>query len=178
MSGQGFVYEEPKVDRSRRNTALPVELGEAPRRHRAAQLDEQRTAGDLRQDHGLVFTQPNGRPLDRRADWRPWKALLSDAGVREVRLHDGRHTAATLLLTEGVHPRVVMEMLGRARMWTTTDTYRHVLPALAAEAVERMNRTLWLSGTTWHRWPPRWHHRRLDSGRPPEGERPGQRGGP
>ena len=45
-----------------------------------------------------------------------------EAGVRKVRLHDGRHTAATLLLPEGVHPRVVMEVLGHAQMRTTKDT--------------------------------------------------------
>jgi integrase len=63
--------------------------------------------------------------------------------VREVRLHYGRPAAATLLLSEGVHPRVVMELLGHAQMRTTTDTYRHVLPATAKEAAERIGRTLW-----------------------------------
>ncbi len=50
------------------------------------------------------------------SDWRSWKDLLREVDVREVRLHDGRHTAATLLLSEGVHPRVVMEILGHGRM--------------------------------------------------------------
>jgi len=64
-------------------------------------------------------------------------------GVREVRLHDGRHTAATVLLAEGVHPRVVMEVLGHAQMRTTTDTYSHVMPALGRDAADRMGRALW-----------------------------------
>lgn len=85
----------------------------------------------------------NGRPLDKRSDWEGWKALLTRAGVREVRLHDGRHTAATLLLSEGVHPRVVMELLGHAQMRTTTDTYSHVMPALAEEAAAKMGTALW-----------------------------------
>jgi hypothetical protein len=63
-----------------------------------------------------------------------WKALLHEAGVREIRLHDGRHTAATLLLSENVDPRVVMELLGHAQMRTTTDTYSHVMPALGRDA--------------------------------------------
>jgi integrase len=62
--------------------------------------------------------------------------------VREVRLHDGRHTAATLL-SEGVHPRVVMEDLGHSQMRTTTDTYSHVMPALGRDAAARMSRALW-----------------------------------
>ncbi len=68
-----------------------------------------------------MFAQFNGRPIERRSDWQAWKALLNEAGVREVRLHDGRHTAATLLLSEGMHPRVVMELLGHSQMRTTMD---------------------------------------------------------
>ncbi len=62
--------------------------------------------------------------------------------MRHVRLHDGRHTAATLLLSEGVHPRVVMELLGHSQMRTTMDIYSHVMPALAREAADRMGAVL------------------------------------
>jgi len=141
--GKGLTYEEPKADRSRRTLPLPAQLVEALRLHRSAQLAERLAAGPLWDDHGLVFCQVNGRPIDRKADWRAWKALLRDAGVREVRLHDGRHTAATLLLSAGVHPRVVMELLGHSQMRTTTDTYSHVMPALAREAADRMGTALW-----------------------------------
>ena len=143
VGGQGLVYEEPKADRSRRTVALPAQLVEALRAHRAAQLEERIAAGPLWQDHDLVFAQPNGRPIERKSDWRSWKALLRAADVREVRLHDGRHTAATLLLSEGVHPRVVMEVLGHAQMRTTTDTYSHVMPALGRDAADRMGSALW-----------------------------------
>jgi integrase len=143
VSGRGLVYEEPKADRSRRTLALPAPLVEALRAHRAAQREERIAAGPLWEDHDLVFAQPNGRPIERKSDWRAWKTLLREAGVREIRLHDGRHTAATLLLAEGVHPRVVMEVLGHAQMRTTTDTYSHVLPALGRDAADRMGRALW-----------------------------------
>ena len=143
VGGQGLVYEEPKADRSRRTVALPAQLVEALRAQRAAQLEERIVAGPLWQDHDLVFAQPNGRPIERKSDWRSWKALLRAADVREVRLHDGRHTAATLLLSKGVHPRVVMEVLGHAQMRTTTDTYSHVMPALGRDAADRMGSALW-----------------------------------
>jgi len=143
VGGQGLVYEEPKADRSRRTVALPAQLVEALRAHRAAQLEERIAAGPLWQDHDLVFAQPNGRPIERKSDWRSWKVLLREADVRVVRLHDGRHTAATLLLSEGVHPRVVMEVLGHAQMRTTTDTYSHVMPALGRDAADRMGSALW-----------------------------------
>ncbi len=143
VGGQGLVYEAPKADRSRRTVALPKQLVEALVAHRAAQREERIAAGPLWQDNDLVFAQPNGRPIERKSDWHSWKALLREAGVREVRLHDGRHTAATLLLSEGVHPRVVMEVLGHVQMRTTTDTYSHVMPALGKDAAERMGRALW-----------------------------------
>jgi integrase len=114
-----------QAERSRRTLALPIQLVDALRAHRAAQLEERITAGSLWEDHDLVFAQANGRPIERKSDWQAWKALLHEAGGREVRLHDGRHTAATLLLSEGVHPRVVMEVPGHAQMRTTTDTYSH-----------------------------------------------------
>jgi integrase len=143
VAGQGLVYEEPKADRSRRTLALPAPLVEALRAHRATQLEERVAAGSLWQDHDLVFAQANGRPIERKSDWHTWKTILREAGVREVRLHDGRHTAATLLLSEGVHPRVVMEVLGHAQMRTTTDTYSHVMPALGRDAADRMGNALW-----------------------------------
>lgn len=143
VAGRGLIYEEPKADRSRRTLALPAPLVEALRAHRAAQLEERVTAGPEWADLDLVFAQPNGKAIERKSDWQAWKRLLREAGVRDVRLHDGRHTAATLLLSEGVHPRVVMEVLGHAQMRTTTDTYTHVLPALGRDAADRMGRALW-----------------------------------
>lgn len=125
--------------RRRRALALPAQLGHA---FRAAQLGERVAAGALCEDHGLAFARPNGRPLERESNWRRWKALLQEARVRELRLHDGRHTAATLLPSEGLHPRVVMEPLGHSQMRTTTDTSSHVMPALADEAAERMGAAL------------------------------------
>lgn len=143
VAGQGLVYEQPKSERSRRTIALPSQLVDDLRAHRAAQLEERMAAANVWEDNELVFAQPNGRPVDRKADWRAWRALLGAAGVRVVRLHDGRHTAATLLLSAGVHPRVVMELLGHSQMRTTTDVYSHVMPALAREAADQMGAALW-----------------------------------
>lgn len=142
VAGGGLVYEEPKSARSRRTLALPEQLVNALIRHREAQLDEREIAGSVWEEHDLVFAQPNGRPIDRHADWKGWRDLLNSAGVRSVRLHDARHTAATLLLSAGIHPRVVMELLGHSQMRTTTDTYSHVMPALAREAADTMGAAL------------------------------------
>lgn len=121
----GLVYEEPKTRRSQRTLELPLPLVAMLHEHKAAQLGEQMLAGSEWNDEDLVFAQPNGRPIDKKADYDAWTALLDRSGVRHVRLHDGRHTAATLLLTENVHPRVVMELLGHSQIRTTLDIYTH-----------------------------------------------------
>jgi len=142
VKGKGLVYEPPKTKRSERMLALPAPLIVALHRHKAAQTGERTLAGSEWHDEDLVFAQPNGRPIDKKSDYDEWSALLKRAGVRHVRLHDGRHTAATLLLSEGVHPRVVMELLGHSQMRTTMDIYSHVMPALAREAADRMGAVL------------------------------------
>jgi integrase len=142
VKGQGLVYDEPKSESSRRTLALPPELADALLRHHVQQREEQAAAGDAWQDNDLLFAQPNGLPIDRHTDYMLWRRLLDTARVGRRRLHDARHTAATLLLVEGVHPRVVMDVLGHSQMRTTMDIYSHVMPALARDAAERMGRTL------------------------------------
>jgi integrase len=134
---------EPKSTAGRRVVALPAPLIEALRAHRAAQLEERLRAGsEWQNDQGLVFTQSNGRPIDPRADNRAWKSLLREAGVRDARLHDARHTAATLLLLQGVSTRVVMEILGHSQI-SMTARYQHVLPEATRDAADRMGQVLW-----------------------------------
>ena len=138
VRGGGLIYEEPKSKRSHRTLALPLPLVAELHRHKAAQLGARMLAGSEWHDEDLVFAQPNGRLIDKKTDHDDWTRLLHEAGVRHVRLHDGRHTAATLLLSENVHPRVVMEILGHSQMRTTMDIYSHAMPALAREAADRM----------------------------------------
>jgi hypothetical protein len=142
VRGGGLIYEEPKSKRSQRTLALPFPLVAELHRHKAAQLGERMLAGSEWHDEDLVFAQLSGRPIGKKTDYDDWTRLLQKAGVRHVRLHDGRHTAATLLLSENVHPRVVMELLGHSQMRTTMDIYSHVMPALAREAADRMGALL------------------------------------
>jgi len=94
--------------------ALSPQLVAALRAHRAAQLEERLIAGPTWEDGDFVWCQPNGRPIGAHADWSEWNALLKAAGVRDARVHDARHTAATLLPAQGVDQRVVMEILGHS----------------------------------------------------------------
>ena len=77
--------------------------------------------------------------------WRSWKAILRRAQVRDARVHDARHTAATLLIAQGVHIRVVQEVLGHTRV-TTTERYTHVTTLQMKDASERTDRALWGQG--------------------------------
>jgi integrase len=141
-TGGGLKLTELKSDKSRRTIALPTALVAALRAHRAAQLAERMTAGPNWKDGDFVWCQPNGRPIGAHADWDEWKALLEAAGIRSVRVHDARHTAATLLLAQGVDQRVVMEILGHSQI-SMTCRYAHVLPQVMTDAAERIGRALW-----------------------------------
>jgi integrase len=86
-----------------------------------------------------VLASSIGTPLDPRNVTREFKALLVAAKLPNIRLHDLRHSCATLLLAQGVNPRVVMETLGHSQVSLTLNTYSHVLPALQREAAAKMN---------------------------------------
>jgi len=99
-------------------------------------------AGAEWQDHDLVFSSPLGLPLHRSEVSRQFGVLQEKAGVAHRRLYDCRHTAASLLLAQGVSPRVVMETLGHSSYALTMDTYTHVMPALMRDAADAMDRAL------------------------------------
>jgi integrase len=143
QKGAGLVLVEPKSRAGRRTILLPAPLLAALKAHRTWQLGQRLAAANVWEDGGFVFCQPNGRPIDPRADWRAWKALLVQAGVRDARLHDARHTAATMLLQQGVPARVAMQILGHSQISLTVGTYSHVVPELAQDAAERMGEALW-----------------------------------
>jgi len=141
--GGEFVLVEPKTVRSRRTIALPSAAVDALRTHRARQMEERLMAGSLwRDEWGLVFTTAKGRPLQGTNVTRTFQQLLTRAGLRRQRFHDLRHSCASLLLAQGVHPRVVMETLGHSQIGLTMNTYSHVLPPLQREAARRMDEVL------------------------------------
>jgi integrase len=133
---------EPKTRLSRRTIALPAFAVAALRKHRASQLREQLWAGSKWEEHGLVFTSTIGTPLDGTNVTHRLQRLLGEAGLPRLRFHDLRHTAATLLLTQGVHPRVVMDLLGHSQISLTMNTYSHVIPSLQRDAANQMEAVL------------------------------------
>jgi integrase len=133
---------ETKTERSRRTIALPRAAVTALRAHRVRQLEERLAAGENWQDTGMVFTSSIGTMIDPRNVNRQFGKALSQAGLPHTRFHDLRHTCASLLLVQGVHPRVVMEILGHSKISVTMDTYSHVIPTLQRDAADRMDALL------------------------------------
>jgi integrase len=136
----GFVIKRPK-GKGKRTVALPTELVEALREHRAGQKLERVLADSMWQDHDLVFAESDGRPIDPKYDHQEWKSILAAAGVPATRLHDARHTAGTIMTVLGVPIEVVQEILGHSDVRTTRG-YVHVASEMARAATARMGRTL------------------------------------
>jgi integrase len=138
----GHMFEAPKNGKGR-NVRLTSGAVEALKRHRAAQNGQRIRLGSLWQDHGLVFPSQRGTTMHAsNLTARSFKPLLKRAGLPDIRLHDLRHTCATLLLSEGVHPKFVQELLGHANVGITLDTYSHVLPSMGDQTVTAMERVL------------------------------------
>ena len=113
------------------------------RAYRALQLQERLLAGpDWEDSHDLVFTTALGRPLYGTDVTKTFQRLTTRAGLRRMRFHDLRHGYASLLLVEGIPPRVVMEMLGHSTIALTMNTYSHVIPDLTRDAAQGIDRVL------------------------------------
>lgn len=131
----GMAWSEPKTAKGWRTIALDEATVTALRRHRKQQAEQRLASGFGRSTDDLVICQPDGSPIHpKTVSWR-FAAAIRRHGLPRIRLHDLRHSHASLALKAGVHPRVVQERLGHANVGVTLDTYSHVnLPMQAAAA--------------------------------------------
>jgi integrase len=125
-NGGGLYVDTTKSDAGPRELPLVAGTAEALREHRRRQGAERLAIGPLWTDTGHVFTTATGTPLDPRNVNRWWSALCERAGVGHRRFHAARHTAATLLLEQGVPLEVVSAVLGHAGLAITADVYAKV----------------------------------------------------
>jgi integrase len=138
-----WSLEEPKTMKARRTLLLPAMTVRALREHRRQQAAQRLTAGPTYLAKDFIFADPTGRPIDIRAmARRHFNRILQRAGIPHMRLYDLRHSAATLLLSAGVHVKVASEMLGHSTATLTLDVYSHVLEGMQAEAAATMERLL------------------------------------
>ena len=136
---RGYVENDPKTVRGTRQIVLPEFVITALQKQQEYQKELQRKAGNKWQDHDLVFSNDYGEYVSPKYLWSKFKALLKEAKLPNIRFHDLRHSAATLLLTMGVHLKVVQELLGHSQISMTLDIYSHVLPSMQQEAMSKLD---------------------------------------
>jgi integrase len=139
---------EPKTSKSRRTIAITAMAVAALRAHRVRQAEERLSVGPGWTGLDLVFTTKKGQPLCGNVVCARFKRILARAGLPAQRFHDLRHCCATLLLTQGVHPRLVMEALGHSAIGVTMNTYSHVLTELKRETAVQMDALFSAAGPT------------------------------
>ena len=133
---------DTKSKAGKRAVGMPAELVTLMRRHRDEQEQEKAAARQLWSEGGWVFATRTGRPLNPNTDYHEWKAILREAGLREARLHDARHTAATVLLILGVTERAAMGVMG----WATTAMaarYQHLTDPVRRDIADRVGGLIW-----------------------------------
>lgn len=140
--GNRYIEAEPKTEKSRRSIQLVPIVVTLLKHHRTHQIEAKLQAGSLWQDHGLVFCTSLGTPLNPSKVVDRFKTLLKKGGLPAIRFHDLRHSAATMLLSLDVHPKVVQELLGHNQISMTMDIYSHVLPSMQRGAMARLNDAL------------------------------------
>ena len=135
--GNQIAVHEPKTARGRRVVALDPQTVAVLKAQAAGQLAEQ-DATENWEDTGLIFTNEDGQALHPWLVSRCFRAAVKEAMLPDIRLHDLRHTHATLALQAGIHPKVVSERLGHATVSITLDTYSHAIPAMQEEAAVKI----------------------------------------
>jgi integrase len=125
----GISITEPKTKTSRRAVTLPKVVYEELKKH----LEH------LDRNQGLIFTTSTGSPISPRNFIRHFKTALKAAGLPEIRVHDLRHSHASLLLASGVNPKMVQERLGHASIALTLSTYSHTIPSMQEEVARKLD---------------------------------------
>lgn len=133
------LEDTTKSKAGRRSVYLTEEAVRELKAHKRRQAQERLLLGAAYQDKGLVFCQEDGSFLDPRRFTKRFQRFLERAGLPKVRLHDLRHTHASLLLSRGVHPKVVQERLGHSSITMTLDLYSHLAPGMDEQAAATLN---------------------------------------
>jgi integrase len=136
--GYDVHISEPKTAIGRRSVSVDATTVAALKAHRRRQSEEQLVAGPGWSESGLAFTTESGAMIHPDRISKLFAQLVPQLELPRIRLHDLRHTAATLALTAGVHPKVVQERLGHANVTITLDTYSHVLQGLQEDAAAKV----------------------------------------
>jgi integrase len=136
---EGDYFSQPKTRSGRRIIILGKKTVIKLREHWIRQLQEKQLAGNRWKENDLIFPSTIGTPINQNNLYRSFKELLKTIGLPEIRFHDLRHTAATLMLNHGVAPIIVSKRLGHSRVSITLDVYGHLIPEMQNEAAEMID---------------------------------------
>lgn len=135
----GILENAPKTEKSKRRIMLPQFVLDTLKIHLTHSNELQVQAGSTWQNLNLVFSTDTGNFVEGTDLTRRFKRLLKEAGLPDMRFHDLRHSAATILLGRGVHPKLVQELLGHSQMSVTMDRYSHVLPSMQRDMMKGLD---------------------------------------
>jgi integrase len=139
LKNGSFIFAETKSAKSRRIISLPPSAILLLKEYREKQVVERLMLGQSISDDDLVFCNHDGKPLRPNTVTRAWEVLAATCGLPVIRLHDARHTHASIMLKQGIHPKIVQERLGHSSIEITLDTYSHVAPGLQEAAAKRFD---------------------------------------
>jgi integrase len=139
IPGQGVVFTEPKTRASRRTIVLMENALQVLRVHKEKQKFDMALAGSKWRDMNLIFASSIGTPLNRSNVAKEFKRILQLAQLPDIRFHDLRHTAASLMLNNGIVVNVASSMLGHSKPSVTSDIYCHLLPGKQEEAARLLD---------------------------------------
>ncbi|MSQ17832.1 MAG: site-specific integrase, partial [Dehalococcoidia bacterium] len=137
-----YIFTQPKSAKGQRAIALPPSAALTLREHHGRRKADRAILGMPLVDDDLIFGTLEGEPLRPNTVTRAWTTLAARAGVKVIRLHDARHSHASLMLKQGIHPKIVQERLGHSSIAMTLDIYSHVAPGLQQAAAESFDRLL------------------------------------
>lgn len=140
LKDYGYVESEPKTARSRREILLPAFVVAILAQHHEHQQEQRYKIGADWTNQNLVFTNATGDFYSPSTMLKVFRRFLVHIGLPQMRFHDLRHSAATILLTMKVHPKIVQEILGHSQITTTMDVYSHAMPSLQGDATQQWER--------------------------------------
>jgi len=138
LKGAKVVISSPKTAAGRRTIALSPSAILLLKEYREDKEVESLLLGKPVSDDDLVFSTL-GKPLLPNTITHAWSKLVRHTGLKVIRLHDARHTHASIMLKQGIHPKIVQERLGHSSIQITLDTYSHVAPGLQDAAAKRFD---------------------------------------
>ena len=142
QTGKGLLLKTPKSKKATRTITLDQDAVKILKALRKSQNEQRLAAGSLWSDKGFVFTGALGNPIDPKKDRESWHSLLSAAGVRKMKLHAARHTAATLMLYLKIPVHTVSNVLGHSSISITGDIYGHAQSEMIGQAVSDLSRAI------------------------------------